>query len=172
MRGPDLFWIPSPWQGRLAISTRPRGGDWLEEEAQWWRDAGADLVVSLLTPAEEAELRLTTEHDVVEHTGAHFVTLAIEDQNAPAKMLPVIERLREIKAELERGRNVVIHCRQGVGRSGMIASALLVLGGATPSEAMRRVSESRGMTVPETRAQSDWLQAMARELAATKAASA
>src|SRR5215472_3508891 len=56
---PDLFWIPGPWRGRLAVATRPRGGDWLEDELRSWREAGVDLSVSLLEPDEAAQLDLS-----------------------------------------------------------------------------------------------------------------
>ena len=45
---PDLYWIVGPWRGRLAIAARPRGGDWLDDELSGWRQAGIDVVVSLL----------------------------------------------------------------------------------------------------------------------------
>src|SRR5437870_3377638 len=48
----ELSWIEAPWQGRLAISPRPRGGDWLEDEVREWRLAGVEAVVSLLTSDE------------------------------------------------------------------------------------------------------------------------
>jgi hypothetical protein len=31
---PELFWIPTPSPGRLAMAPRPRGGDWLDEFAE------------------------------------------------------------------------------------------------------------------------------------------
>jgi hypothetical protein len=49
-RGKSQKCIPGPWCGRLAVATRPRAGDWLEDEASGWRQAGRDLVVS---PLEE-----------------------------------------------------------------------------------------------------------------------
>ena len=55
---PDLFWIPGPWRGKLAVAARPRGGDWLEDEASGWRQAGLDVVVSLLEKEEAAQLEL------------------------------------------------------------------------------------------------------------------
>lgn len=58
---PDLFWIPGPWRGRLAVATRPRGGDWLEDEAAGWRRAGIDVVVSLLEEHEAGQLDLHGE---------------------------------------------------------------------------------------------------------------
>ena len=58
---PDLFWIPGSWPGRLAIAARPRGGDWLEDEANGWRSAGIDMVVSRLGSEEAAQLNLIDE---------------------------------------------------------------------------------------------------------------
>jgi hypothetical protein len=29
---PTLYWIEGPWTGRLAISARPRGWDWLQDD--------------------------------------------------------------------------------------------------------------------------------------------
>src|ERR1700693_5787458 len=34
---PELIWIPGPWAGRLAMSNRARGGDWLDDEVRGWR---------------------------------------------------------------------------------------------------------------------------------------
>ena len=28
----SLYWIDGPWKGKLALSGRPRGGDWLKDE--------------------------------------------------------------------------------------------------------------------------------------------
>ena len=42
----NLFWIPGPWRGRLAIASRPRGGDWLDDEADAWRQADIDMLLS------------------------------------------------------------------------------------------------------------------------------
>jgi len=49
-------------------------------------------------------------------------------------------RLRRL---LRRGGKVVIHCRVGLGRSGMIAARLMVELGMTPSEAISRVRKAR-----------------------------
>jgi len=54
----NLYWADGPWPGKLALAARPRGGDWLEDEIAAWRKAGADTVLSLLTPDEEQDLDL------------------------------------------------------------------------------------------------------------------
>lgn len=45
----ELFWIDGPWQGRLAVMPRPRGGDWLEDEIVSLNKMGISVLVSTLT---------------------------------------------------------------------------------------------------------------------------
>ncbi len=162
---PHLYWIDGSWPGRLAISARPRGGDWLEDEIQGWREAGIDVVASLLTADETEELSLAHEPALSAAHGIAFVSFPVPDRDIPGSDLAAAEVTARLSAELERGRGVLVHCRQGVGRSGMIAAALLIAAGLLPEEAMRRVSEARGLPVPETEAQAAWLSRMVARLA-------
>jgi hypothetical protein len=57
----EIYGIVGPWPGHLAISARPRGGDWLDDELSGWRKAGIEVVVSLLEPGEAASLDLAHE---------------------------------------------------------------------------------------------------------------
>jgi hypothetical protein len=60
----EVYWIESPWPGKPAIIPRPRGGDWLEDEMRSLRDAGLDVIVSLLEKEEEADLDLSGEAEL------------------------------------------------------------------------------------------------------------
>ena len=154
----DLFWIPGTGPGRLAIALRPRGGDWLEDEARAWHRAGVDVVVSLLEPEEEAQLNLAGERDAAERNGMQFVSFPVVDRGVPSSIQATVSLLRSITSALESGKNVAVHCRQGVGRSGMIAAAVLMSTGSTPEAAIDTVTSARGLTVPETPEQARWLQ--------------
>jgi protein-tyrosine phosphatase len=160
---PDLFWIPGPWPGRLAVSTRPRGGDWLEDESAGWRGAGLDVVVSLLEPDEAAQLGLENEGSVAESSGLRFIAYPIPDRGVPSSTPEALAFLRELIAELAAGRNVAIHCRQGVGRSGMVAVAALMMAGAGTRQSLEAVSHARGVAVPETASQRQWLESVSSE---------
>ena len=81
---PDLFFIPGPWRGRLAVATRPRGADWLEDEAIGWRRAGIDVIVSLLEEDEAAQLDLVDEPEAAEANGMSFISFPIPDRGVPA----------------------------------------------------------------------------------------
>ncbi len=150
---PDLFWVPGPWRGKLAVSPRPRGGDWLEDE-RW---AGIDVLVSLLEKEEAAELELEREGEFAESRGVHFVSFPIPDRGVPASVPAALGLLRELAGALVAGKNVAVHCRQGIGRSGLVAAGVLLTSGMGVEQATALVSAARGLPVPETADQLRWL---------------
>jgi protein-tyrosine phosphatase len=76
--------------------------------------------------------------------------------------------LERIAGDLSTGKNVLVHCRQGIGRSGLVAACLLVKKGMSPGAAVDSVSAARGMPVPETTEQRDWIDHYAAALTGTK----
>jgi predicted protein tyrosine phosphatase len=164
----NLYWIAGPWPGKLALAARPRGTDWLEDEVRDWQKAGIDIVLSLLTPDEEQELGLSEEAQVTHDTGMRFVSLPIPDRQVPSSPSEVAPILEELNAELLACKNAVIHCRQGVGRSGMMAACLLVLRGMDPGAAVLELERVRGTSVPETAEQRRWIDLFASSLTQTR----
>src|SRR5579864_7872205 len=133
---PDLFWVPGPWRGRLAVAARPRGGDWLRDEASGWRRAGLDVVVSLLEKEEAAQLELAHEGAAAESQHVRFISFPIPDRGEPASTQAALSLLKKIAEALEEGKNVAIHCRQGIGRSGLIAAGVLMTSGLGAEKAI------------------------------------
>ena len=153
----ELFWIEGPWHGRLAIMPRPRGGDWLEEEIQAWHRAGVEVVVSLLTPDEHAELSLVDEGSLCRATGIEFVSFPIIDRTVPSSMEAFSDLVTGLAVQLANGKNIAVHCRQGIGRAGLVAICLLLLSGIEQDTAIARVGSARGCFVPETPDQQRWI---------------
>ncbi len=158
----ELYWVSGAWPGRVAVAPRPRGGDWLEDEIRAWRAAGVGVVVSLLEVDEAADLELGAEADLARANGIEFVSFPITDRGVPASREAAAELVAELARAVAAGRNVVIHCRQGVGRAALVAAALLVRLGASAAEAVERVGSARGRAVPETPEQRAWLDEFAR----------
>src|SRR5262245_27533602 len=107
-----VFWVPGPWRGRLGILPRPRGGDWLDDEAAAWREAGLDMVISLLESDEAAGLELAEEPSAAASQGIVYRTFPIPDRAVPPSKESVAEFARATLAALEAGRSIGIHCRQ------------------------------------------------------------
>ena len=168
MTSTNLYWIPGPWLGKLAIAARPRGADWLGDEMRGWRENGVDSVLSLLTADEVSDLDLGAEPQAADLAGLKFRSLPIPDRQVPSSPSQVAPLLDGLHRELSNGANVVIHCRGGVGRSGLMAACLLVLSGKTPETAVEIVSRARGIPVPETREQRHWIDLFASNLTSAK----
>ena len=163
-----LYWVDGPWPGRLALSARPRGGDWLEEEIAAWRGVEVDTVLSLLTPDEERELDLGNEAQEVKRTGMKFLSLPIPDRQVPQSESQITATLEKLDIDLSAGKNVVIHCRQGIGRSGLVAACLLISKGLSSGAAVESLTAARGAAIPETPEQRRWIDRYAATLASTK----
>jgi protein-tyrosine phosphatase len=154
----QLYRIGASWPGTLVISARPRGGDWLQDEIADWKTAGIHFVVSLLTRDEEQDLDLGDEASEVTRQGLGFSSFPIPDRQIPQSETKLRELIEDVNRRLLAGRNVLIHCRQGVGRSGLVAACLLVRNGMSPGAAVESISSARGVTVPETLEQRAWVE--------------
>jgi len=162
----ELHWMDGPWPGKLAISARPRGGDWLDEELASWRESGVDGVVSLLTPEEVESLELQDEAAHSWDAGMQFRSFPIVDRWVPASKRDALRLIEDLDTDLTAGKSISIHCRQGIGQAGLIAASLLVARGVQPADAFEGISLARGVAVPETAEQRAWVEALASELAA------
>src|SRR5450755_3483963 len=96
----ELYWVNGPWPGKLALASRPRGGDWLNEEMAEWRRAGIDIVLSLLTPDEEKDLDLRREAHEAKANGMKFASLPIADRQVPHSESEVSGVLDNLDADL------------------------------------------------------------------------
>lgn len=159
-----FYWVNGPWNGKLAVAGRPRGGDWLEDDVAEWKRAGIGFVLSLLTPEEEKEFDLQREGEQTRKASLEFLSLPIADMQVPRSEVKLARALEDLTRALSAGRNVLVHCRQGIGRSGLVAACLLIRSGMSPGAALETVSAARGMVVPETAEQRDWIERYAPAL--------
>ncbi|GAA0224850.1 hypothetical protein GCM10010492_23760 [Saccharothrix mutabilis subsp. mutabilis] len=136
--------------GRLSTSGHPEG----VAEVERWTAAGVDIVVCALTDREIAELDLADAPDAA-RDHRH---LPIPDFGVPTDLDHQLHRLAE---DIREGRHVLVHCWGGIGRSSLLAAALLVLDGASPAAAWQAIAEARGRDVPETADQRAWLDTFA-----------
>jgi protein-tyrosine phosphatase len=152
-----IHWIASLKMGRLAIMRRPRGGDCLEDEIRDWRAAGIDVVVSLLESLEAQELGLQAEAELCRANGMDFISFPIAAHGVPNSRRDAQQLVNSIAAALAADRAVAIHCQAGIGRSSVIAACALICSGFNPETVFREMSRVRGVSLPETDEQREWV---------------
>src|SRR3954451_16406573 len=141
-----VYWVDGPWPGKLGLAARPRGGDWLEDEIADLKRVGVSTVVSLLTPQEEHDLALDEESCDVRSQGMSFVSFPIPDREVPSSEDQLTKTLDALDADLTSGKNVLVHCRQGIGRMGLLAACLPVAEGWNPEAAVNCLSVVHGVS--------------------------
>jgi protein-tyrosine phosphatase len=132
------------------------------------RRSGTDIVLSLLTPEEESALDLESEEHEAKAQGLEFWSFPIADREVPRSETELASALEHVDRALSSGKNVVLHCRQGVGRTGLVAACLLVSKGIPPELAIETLSAVRGVPVPETAEQRRWIEHYAAASAKAK----
>jgi protein-tyrosine phosphatase len=159
---PALHVIAWPGPGRLATMAHPRGGAWLADEMTGLAAAGVDVLVSALTPDEHRRLVLTEAPAAAAAAGVEFVSYPIPDRGVPEEPDAVVLGVR-LAAHVRSGRFVVTQCFAGIGRSTLLACTILIILGVSAKEALQLVADARGLPVPDTERQRDWLEAFAAE---------
>lgn len=146
--------------GRLGMTFAP-GMKTTRTHGRWERDLQADLralreefgVDILISVIEEHEydsygILELFEQDLIE--GIEVVRFAIEDMNVPreAEADEYEALIQGIVDCMRKGKNVVVHCRGGLGRTGTVAACVLVaLGNHSADEAIDAVRAARNGTV-------------------------
>lgn len=161
-----IYWINHEGigQNRIGTMARPRGNDWLDDEIKWLKHRGVDCLVSLLEKHEEWELDLSKESEVCINWGIEFINFPIEDVKTPKNRNEFIQLAHELSCRIKAQKTVVIHCRMGIGRSSMLASAILIHLGFTGEYAFELISKQRKLKVPDTEEQKEWIIRMEDEL--------
>ena len=131
----------------------------LERIRRW----GAEAVVTLMEQRELEELHVGHMGDAVPATGLLWFHLPIVDTQAPSDSFEDrwVESGPRIRAILADGGRVLVHCRGGLGRTGVVAARLLMEFGMTVEEAMLAVRKARSHAI-ETSAQERYLRDLAR----------
>lgn len=146
----QMSWIDRVGGGRLTIMARPAGGPDLETSIEELAAQNIGVVVSLLTLFEEVELGLEEEASLCNSLGIEFVSCPIPDRGLPESAQAVQKLVELVSHRLDEGKSVAIHCRMGIGRSGMIVACILARQGLEVTKAFEAIGRARGVEVPDT----------------------
>ena len=152
----ELFWINQYREGNLAIMPAPREPERIEDTILGWRSEGIDCVISLLEPSEIAGL-IDAERELCHEFGIEFFSFPIPDKYVPPSLEDFVALVRGLAERVSSGESIAIHCRAGIGRSTTLAASVLIWLGVDAEVALDMIAEARGLEVPETEAQRQWI---------------
>ncbi len=155
--GPTFYEVETIGSGFLAVMAKPVSGEWIDDEFSGLFEAGLRQVVSLLEDHEALELGLSAEKELCKKHGLRFVSYPIADRGLPPTTSGFAGLTRMIYRETAAGHSTVVHCRAGIGRTGLVAAGVLLHADFGVDDAFQRVSQRRGVEVPDTPEQRDWL---------------
>lgn len=149
--------------GTLALTGMPgRGGNYAEdlEIISEWKPG---LVISMTTAVEMLQDGAQSFGADIQSRASRWVHLPIEDFGTPPQA--VLEAWPSVSAAIRHalsgGGRVLVHCRGGCGRSGMVVLRIMVECAEQPEKALKRLRALRPCAV-ETDGQLAWAAGMAR----------
>ncbi|WP_186370564.1 ADP-ribosylglycohydrolase family protein [Enterobacter sp. DE0047] len=113
---------------------------------------GASAVVSLMTDEELASLHVGALGTEVEARDMDWFQLPITDGTMPDETFErrwVYAGLR-LRTLLREGKCILVHCRSGLGRTGLISARLLIELGMSAEESIAAVNEARPGSLEST----------------------
>jgi protein-tyrosine phosphatase len=128
----------------------------------WERDLDADLerlatkfrarvLVSLLEEHEYADLGITDLPTAAQKHGLEFLSLPIQDGGIPPSLSDAMAFVPQILDRLRTKGTVVVHCRGGLGRTGLIVACCLTTVGDEPPQAIAKVRDARPGAIENAR---------------------
>ncbi len=161
--------------GRIGLTIAPgkrdRARHWdrdlTADLARLRTDHGAHVLVSLMEDHEYAMLQIPELQARAEAAGLDVRRFPIRDVDAPkaAQMAEFATLVDNIVEAARAGQHVIIHCRGGLGRSGLVAACCLVNLGMTPVAAIAATRAARPGAV-EVEPQEAWVATYAKHHAA------
>ncbi|MFM9975930.1 MAG: hypothetical protein ACKVON_15320 [Beijerinckiaceae bacterium] len=150
--------------GRIGLCRLPgRTGD-LDADVSAIRDWHPTFVISMTESPEMASLGAADLPARLQALGIGWRHFSVVDYGVPdatvSELWPMIAH--SLHAALDRSEGVLLHCRGGLGRSGMIALRLLTERGEEPGAALAVIRAVRPGAV-ETEAQRLWATAYTKE---------
>jgi protein-tyrosine phosphatase len=154
---PDIYQVKLIGSGSLSVMAKPVSGEWIEDEFSMIAKRGINRIVSLLEDREAIDVGLGQERVLAEKNGMEFISFPIPDRGLPDSVSEYLDFTRRIYREAASGLHTVVHCRAGIGRTGLIAAGVLLHCGFEPKEAFEHISRKRCVVVPDTEEQINWV---------------
>ena len=125
---PSIYVVEPIGCSYLAVMARPVLGEWIKDEFAGIAAFGIKRVVSLLEADEATEIGLGDERALCEENGMEFLSYPIIDRGLPSSLADFSQFTLKLYETISGGQATVLHCRAGIGRTGIMAAGVLLIG--------------------------------------------
>ncbi len=137
------------------------GGTWardLEKDLVTIQTWGTSSLLSLMETHEFEILGVSKFIPRLSKSELNWLHLPIQDMQPPSETFETQweQHGQNIHQRLQNGESIVIHCRGGLGRTGLLAARILVEAGIAPAKAVADVRKARKHSI-ETYAQEHYV---------------
>ena len=161
---PSIYQVKQLGAGQLSVMAKPVSGEYIEDEFSAIAKEGINLVVSLLEKHEEYSVGLSCEEELCNKNAIEFLSFPIPDRGLPESIRSFSALTKGLYSQINSGTNVVVHCRAGIGRTGIVSAGILLHSGMSSDAAFQLISERRGVEVPDTEEQKAWVSSNYHEI--------
>lgn len=155
---PNSYWVIP---GRLLAGEYPIGADYTDARARLARfhEAGINHFIDLTEKGELPAYR----HLLPVYT--RYQDSPIPDSCVPASVTQMLQLLSDIRAAVEGKRCIYIHCREGIGRTGLVVGCYLADAAGDGKGVIQELNQlwqqseraKSWPTIPQTAEQSDYI---------------
>lgn len=155
---PNSYWVIP---GRLLGGEYPIGSDYSDARARLarFREAGINYFIDLTEKGELPAYR----HLLPVYT--RYQDSPIADSRLPASVTQVQGLLSDIRFAVEAKRCIYVHCRQGIGRTGLVLGCYLADAAGDGISALKELNQlwqqseraKSWPTIPQTTEQADYI---------------
>ena len=154
----NSYWVVP---GRLLAGEYPIGSDYTDARARLaqFREAGINYFIDL---TEKGEMP-AYQHLLPVYT--RYQNSPIADTCVPANVSQVLELLSDIRVAVESKRCIYVHCRAGIGRTGLVVGCYLANAAGDGKSVLKELNQlwqqseraQSWPTIPQTPEQADYI---------------
>lgn len=155
---PNSYWVIP---GRLLAGEYPIGSDYTDARARLarFREAGINCFIDLTEKGELPEYR----HLLPVHS--RYQNSPIADACVPASASQVLDLLSDIRTAVESQHCTYVHCRAGIGRTGLVVGCYLADAAGHSKSVLKELNQmwqqsERAVSwpsIPQTAEQTDYI---------------
>lgn len=144
--GAGLWMMPAPvFYGNLQLTLQRCAG------------AGIKHLVCLVEAHERQALGLDGLRAKCFESSMQIHDFPMVDRQPPLALEVFLKRSALVSQKLKSGESVGIHCKSGIGRSGMLTLAIMGQLGFDLDDALKVIEDRRGLKAPNTPVQLEWI---------------